>query len=51
MVGRAGHGARWMPAVLSRAGTIDVEVRTVLSEIGNDAWYIMKRCGFSYTTR
>ena len=37
MVGRAGHGGAGMLAVLSRARTIDVEVRAVLSEIRNDA--------------
>jgi hypothetical protein len=30
---------------------IDAEVRAVLSEIGNDAWYIMKRVAVFYTPR
>jgi hypothetical protein len=37
MVGRAGHGARWNVGSAEPGGTIDAEVRAVLSEIGNDA--------------
>jgi hypothetical protein len=63
MVGRAGHGAHWNAGraepgrrkVAASHGVtifeIDAEVRAVLSEIGNDAWYIMKRYDFLYTTR